>query len=609
MNEKLPIDWSDVGIKVPGHSHGNVKVHCPQCHNTRNNKNDKSLSVNLAERMWQCHYPPCGWSGRLYSEAFFVERKKRQYKPPTAPDVMLSEKAMKWLRDRGLSERTVKMFKVSDGPEWMPQTQKAENCIRFPYYRDRSLVNIKYRDGAKNFKLSKDAELIFFNLDSIIGVNECVIVEGELDCMSVYDAGILHVISVPNGGSLPGKDGTGGPKLEYLDNCFEAFDGKKKIILATDGDRAGIALRNELARRLGKHRCFFIEYPSGCKDLNEVLLRHGKENEQLEKGRQEIKTILAAAAPFPVEGVFQIREMEEELDNYFQQGDSPGDNAGYSNFDSLLNFSRGQLTIITGIPSSGKSAFLDQLLVRLSSRHGWRHAMCSFENQPTRLHVGKLTSCFVGRKFNTASITDMQWNWAKYFIDSHFLFYNTEDIDLTVEGLINKAIELVMQYGIDSLVIDPWNYVEFNIEKGATETQYISKALSRLVKFARAYGVHVFLVAHPTKMAKKAGGKGFEVPNLYSISGSAHFYAKTDNGITVYLDEETKEVVVYVQKVRFSFNGKKGMSIFTYEVNVGRYSEQGYGYENELQVYLNRIKRPMELFSNEDSAPREDAPF
>lgn len=607
MNDKLPTDWSDVGIKVPGHSHGNVKVHCPQCHNARNNKSDKSLSVNLSERVWQCHYPPCGWSGRLYDENFFMERQKKQYKIPTAPAPDLSHNAMNWLRGRGITERTIKLFKLSDGPEWMPQTGKPENCIRFPYYRDRSLVNIKYRDGAKNFKLSKEAELIFFNLDSIIGVEECVIVEGELDCMSVYDAGILHVVSVPNGGSLPGKNG-GAPKLEYLDNCFEAFDNKKKIIVATDGDKAGIALRNELARRLGKHRCFFIEYPSGCKDMNEVLVRHGREMDQLEKGRLEIKSILEAAAPFPIEGVFQIHDMEEELDDYFVNGDQPGDYVGYSEFDELLNFSPGQLTTITGIPSSGKSAFLDQLLVRLSSRFGWKHAICSFENQPSKLHVSKLTSCFVGKRFNKASITNMEWNWSKLFLEDHFWFYNTEDVELTIDGLINKAIELVLRFGIDSLVIDPWNYVEFNVDKGATETQYISKALTRIVKFSRAYGVHVFLVAHPAKMQKKAGGKGFEVPNLYSISGSAHFFNKTDNGITVYLDEETKDVVVYVQKVRFSFNGKKGSATFRYEVGVGRYAEYSRSYEDELSIYLKRVNKPLELFTSQELMP-EDAPF
>lgn len=578
MNVKLPVDWADAGIEIKGNETGNIKTHCPQCRPTRKNKGDKSLSVNVAEKMWNCHH--CGWTGRLYDKDFLIERQKKEYKIPAEPPANLSEKSLSWLQARGLSANTIKRFKVTDGPEWMPQIEGESNCIRFPYYRDEGLVNIKYRDGKKNFKMAKDAELIFFNMDSITGVSECVITEGEIDCMSVYEAGYYQVASVPNGASK------GNAKLEYLDNCYEAFNNKKRIVIATDGDEPGIMLRNELSRRLGRHRCYFVTYPEGCKDFNEVLLRHGKGDDQLQQGKNEIKDLIKNAIAFPVEGVFRVQDMETELDEYYENGIEPGAKIGYSDFDTYFTFRKGELTTITGIPGSGKSAALDQWLVRLSSRHGWKHAICSFENQPTKLHIGKLTSCFIGQRFTKSAINTQSWDWAKYFINEHFWFFNTEDIDLTIDSLLDKAVELVMRYGIDSLVIDPWNYVEFSVDRGGTETQYVSRALSKILKFARSYDVHVFLVAHPAKMGKKKDGK-FEIPNLYSISGSAHFFNKTDNGITVYLDDPT--VVVYIQKVRFAFTGRKGMALFDYEVGVGRYAEQGRPFEDELNHYLQRI--------------------
>lgn len=581
MQDKLPTQWADVGITVPAHNRGQVKMFCPQCHPQRKNHNDKSLSVNLDEKWWRCHYPPCGWSGRLFDQDVLQERKKRVYQVPVEPPPGLSEKAQQFLNTRGLSDNTIRRFKVTSGPEWMPQTKKEESCIRFPYYRNEQLVNIKYRDAAKNFKMAKDAELIFFHLDSIIGSEECVITEGEIDAMSAYEAGLYSVVSVPNGASLPSnKPGAAvSPKLEYLDNCFEYFLSFKLIVIATDGDTAGRWLRDELARRLGRHRCRYVVYPEGTKDLNEVLITHGKER---------VKQLITEAAAFPIEGVYTVANFEQDLDRLYLEGIRRGQMIGFPGFDELFSFKRGQFTVITGIPNHGKSAFLNQCHIRLSSRFGWKHGICSFENQPVMHHAAKIISCFLGRKFNAADIDARQWLWGKTFTDEHFYFFNTEDIDLSMEGVLGKAKELVIRWGIDSFTIDPWNYIEFNLQNGETETMFISRALTMITKFCRAYDVHVFLVAHPAKMVKR--GNAFEIPNLYSIAGSAHFNNKADNGITVHIDEVTGNSVVYVQKVREQpYTGKKGNCIFRFEVGTGRYAELLGEFGNELQYYLQRI--------------------
>lgn len=580
MQEKLPTQWSDVGITVPGHSKGMAKVFCPKCHDQRKNRTDKSLSVHLEERWWKCHYPGCAWSGRLFDQDHLQERKKRSYSLPAEPPPGLSEKSLQYLHTRGLTDNTIRRFKITDGREWMPQTQKEQNCMRFPYYRNDQLVNIKYRDGAKNFKMAKDAELIFFHLDAIAGSDECVITEGEIDCMSAYESGVFEVVSVPNGASIPGAS-KASPKLEYLDNCFEYFAPMKRIVIATDGDAAGMALRDELSRRLGRHRCLYVVYPEGTKDLNEVLTIHGKDR---------VKHVLSEAIKFPIEGVHTVTNFETDLDRLYIEGIKRGDQIGFSEWDEYFSFKRGQFTVVTGIPNHGKSAFLNQCQIRLSSRFGWKHAVCSFENQPVMHHAAKLISCFLGKRFDAAQIDNRRWAWGKVFVDAHFYFFNTEDIDLTLESLLDKAKELVLRFGIDSFTIDPWNYIEFNLQKGETETMYISRALTMITKFCRSYDVHVFLVAHPAKMVKTA--KGFEVPNLYSIAGSAHFNNKADNGITVHIDEGTpeKNSIVYVQKVREQpYTGKKGYAVFRFETGTGRYANIHEEFGDELQIYLQRI--------------------
>jgi len=568
------MEWQDVGIQLPAGAQGNVKVHCPQCHADRKHKADKSLSVNVAERVWRCHH--CGWTGKL------LEKKQREYFRPLDAELNLSEKAQQYLHARGFSTYTVQRFKIGESLEFMPQAGRQMNCLNFKYYRGDQLVNIKFRDGEKNFKMVKDAELIFFNLDSLEGAGECVITEGEFDCMAAHESGYFEVVSVPNG--APKFNANSLPKLEYLDNCYTAFSDIKKIILATDNDEPGINLRNELARRLGRYRCYYIEYPEGCKDLNEVLLKYGKER---------VKQCIANAQPFPVDGIFRVEDIEPELDYYYLNGFKGGVKIGYEDFDRLWSARKGELTTVTGIPGSGKSAVVDQILVRLSSRHGWKHGVCSFENQPTTLHISKLSACFIGRAFYRLNhdnrMNETEYAYAKYFINEHFYFFRISDIDITVDGILEKAAELVLRFGIDSLLIDPWNCLEHNVPAGMTETQFVSKCLTKITNFAKAYDIHIFLIAHPTKIAKDKQTGKYEVPNLYSISGSAHFFNKTDNGFTVYRDFETNEITIYVQKVRFFFVGKIGYACFHYDLESGRYAEQGKLYENELSHYLERL--------------------
>ncbi|MDF1573550.1 MAG: toprim domain-containing protein, partial [Bacteroidales bacterium] len=152
---------------------------------------------------------------------------------------------------------------------------------QFNYFRDEELINIKYRDGHKNFKLFKDAELIPYNLDGIKTSEDVIIVEGEMDALTLWECGFHHVISVPNGANF-----------DWLNNSIDYFEDKKRIILATDADIPGVKLRNELASRLGIERCYKVDFDL-CKDANEYLIEHG---------REKLINILNLPISFPIEG-------------------------------------------------------------------------------------------------------------------------------------------------------------------------------------------------------------------------------------------------------------------------------------------------------------------
>jgi twinkle protein len=582
--------WSDTGIDLKGRNHGQLKTRCPKCSDTRNDKRDKSLSVDIDKKVWNCHYPPCSWSGGIMEEM----QNKTSYIRPEPRSRQFGEKVEGWFKSRGISKETLEYFQITESVEWMPQTDKNGNCINFNYYRDKELINIKFRDGAKNFKMVSKAELIFYNLNAIKGRDECIICEGEVDCMSLYEASLFNAVSVPNGASK------GNAKLEYLDNCWPYFQHMKKVVIATDGDDAGLMLREELARRIGKEICYFVEYPEGCKDSNEVLVKFG---------REKLNEVIRSAKQYPLEGIQTLNDVEDELEYIYKYGFPKGDTIGYPNFDRLISWRRGEFTTITGIPQSGKSNFIDQIMIRLSARHGWKFGVFSPESAPVQLHSISLIQKYVGQTFagkNKMSVEHK--DRAKKFVNENYWFLKFNEIDLTIDGILAKARELVLRYGIDGLVIDPFNYIEFNMTQGETETQYISKVLTKIKTFCELNNVHIWLVAHPTKIAKDKNTKMFEVPNLYSISGSANFFNKTYNGFTVYRNYKTGVVDVHVQKVKFFFMGEVGMASFLYDKEgvTGRYAEVEVDPDTEQIVARQAWENEMGDFAVQAEIPLEE---
>lgn len=489
------------------------------------------------------------------------EYQKREIVKPVGRLEKLGSKSLNFLeKARGISNYTLLRFGITESIEFMQATKKNETVICFNYFRDGELVNIKFRGPQKSFQLSKDAELILYNLDAIKDEKECIITEGEIDCLSFHEAGICNVVSVPNGAAI------GVQKLEYMDNCWGYFLNKEKVYLAVDNDTAGNGLRNELARRIGYEKCFQITYPEKCKDANDVLLKHGKD---------AIKDLITKAISWPVDGLVTSEEWETEVDSFYEEGYPEGSRSRIPGFDELLTFYPGQLTVITGTPGSGKSEFVDYIMTSLSMLENWKWGICSFETKPS-FHVSKLAEkitqkAFDFRKNLNYRMNEREFKYAKDKIKDSFHFVNISLVDITMDGLIAKAEELVKRKGINGFLLDPWNCIEEKYE-GEMETKYILQCLNKLIHFLEKYNVHGFLVAHPIKLSKDQKTHKYPIPTLYNIAGSAHFFNRTHNGMSIVRDMETNLVDVYVQKVKYSWLGRVGFCSFHYNTMTRQYT-------------------------------------
>ena len=541
------------------------------------NERTPSFKVNQAKDIYKCF--GCGKSGdaiaflqeykninyieaiKLIAEKYniTIEETTKTYERPQPRLQTPADPIIQYFVKRNISVGTVRHFNITEAVEWMPKAQKEIPVICFNYYKQGELINIKFRGKDKDFKLHKNAELIFYNLDSIENENEVVIVEGEIDAMSLHEAGVRNVISVPNGA------GTGQQQLKYIDNCWQSFEGKDKIIIATDNDEPGKAIKNEIARRLGLDRCYTIQYPHDCKDMNDVLIKYNK---------QGVQHIISESRRWPVQGVLTMDDLFPTVLDYYENGYPKGYSAGIGEFDQYLNFSGGQVTVVTGVPGSGKSEFIDWICTSMARNHNWKFAILSFEN-PAAIHITKLMEKFIGLSFNFRKDPEHRMNRDQFeegirLTDLYFSFIDITQTSVTIDGILSKCRELVLRTGIKGIIIDPWNYIEHKVPDGYTETQYISEALSLIKDFAIRNDVHVFVIAHPKKMQKDQRGV-YPVPTMYDISGSAHFFNKADNGISVHRDYEKNLVDIHIQKVRFSWLGKLGVATYSYDTFTRKY--------------------------------------
>ena len=489
-------------------------------------------------------------------------------------------------------------MRVTEGVEWMPQKNGQANTIQFNYYKNGQLVNTKFRTGDKCFKLVSGAELLPYNIDAIKGTKECIITEGEMDALSFIECGRKDVISVPNGANA---------NLSYLDDYIEEyFDDKDVIYIASDTDTKGVELRDELLRRFGVERCRVLEYGDGCKDANEHLQKFG---------RDSLLACIADAPEMKIEGVFTVSDFEQSLDALFENGMQKGVTIGHDNFDRLCSFETKRLCVVTGIPGSGKSEFIDEIAERLNMRYGWRFAYFSPENAPLAYHASKLIEKFTGKHFDKRHLGYGEYKQVKEHLEQNFYFISPHN-DFRLETILDKAKFLVRRKGIKVLVIDPYNRLENQQSGGRNETQYISETLDRLTNFAQQNDLLIILMAHPTKLPKNKDGV-IEAPTLYDISGSANFYNKADFGIVVHRNRIENTTEVHIQKVKFRHLGECGMAQFKYNLNNGRYSpyvngtEPVWDNENHLQEDFKRRAEEAELAAafDFDDLPEDDCPF
>lgn len=524
------------------HFDGKKRYKCPDCSESRKKEEQKDLQ----------YYPETNRAYCFHCSTTFFEYKPFDKKKYVAPEwknkTDLTNKSVKYFESRGIKQDTLIKMKIYSDLEFMPQFNEKVEVICFPFFVNETLVNIKFRGPNKSFKLNSGSQVVWYNYNAILEHNEIIIVEGEIDCLSYIQAGFDNCVSVPNGAK----------NTEFIDESISAFDGKR-VILSTDNDSPGISLRDELIRRFGAENCKTINIRE-CKDANEYLTKYGA---------HELREAVRNASDVPIDGNISVSSLITDIEDMFKNGVPKGLPIDMNDIDQYCTWETKRLAVVTGRPSSGKSEFVDFIVCKLNILYGWKAAYFTPENFPLKYHYAKIYEKLIGREFHSHKSTQIDFDIAYEYINENF-FYILPENDLTIDKILTNAKILVRSKGVKILVIDPFNKLDHQMTKSQTETQYISIFLDKLTLFAKQNDLLIFLVAHPRKL------DGTSIPTLYDISGSSHFYNKTDYGFTVHREFDgnnlmTNEIEVHFQKIKFKNLGEQGVSQLRYNYNNGRF--------------------------------------
>jgi twinkle protein len=435
-------------------------------------------------------------------------KTKREYIYPTRDFSEIRNIVEEYLFKRKISKETLDYCDV--------QQSKNKNIVFHYYDSNDVLLTVKYRPSRDLDKSErkqwcqkgKDTSPILFNMNRIDITQPLVCCEGELDALSIIEAGYKNVVSIPFGAQSEG----------WIEECWDWLEQFDKIIVWSDNDSAGIGMRQRVCARLGSWRTYFVDLPlqinnKNVKDANDVLCKCGK---------QKILDLISNPSELPITKIIDLYDVPD-----FDIESADGLFTGIGEIDDkIYKIVVGTLTILTGINSSGKSCWGNQAFICESLHQGYDCFVLSAE-LPKDQFKSWIEWVLAGREH-----IDMK-NKHIHILDKNIqqpmrdwykgrIFLYDDDIDRTPETILNKMEELARKYGTKVFVLDNLMMIDF---KCSDDNLYVKQKefVIKLRDFAKKFGVWVFLVAHPKKLQEIRRLTKMDVSGSGAITDAAHY--------------------------------------------------------------------------------------
>jgi len=419
----------------------------------------------------------------------------------------MREELRVWLEARGLDiELAVRMG-------WTTVAQEGRLWLAIPFIRGGKIVTTQLRAlDEKVFRFAAGNEVELWNCDVLRDTTldhvPLIICEGACDGLAVMQSGFQRVIAVP-GWSDANFDADRYEPFKRHEASIKRAD---QIVVAQHNDNAGAAMLKAIANFFHEARDIrYVRWQEGAGDANDQL--------KLGSERSVTQCINAAIALDPPGGVISgFSDAPPEPERLIWKMGLPA-------FDRLIACRSREVSLLTGVPSAGKTTFATFVCHHLVREHGLRIGMGLFETDMAEVmdQLMRLNGVFPGSNEDKRKET-------LEFLDTHYRLFKMVDEEHETHGMAwlkQMVHRLCARDGCNMVVIDPWNELEHLLEPNETMTQYINLALKRMREWADKFDAHIMIIAHPKKVPDKY------IPKGYDVAESAGFFNKPGMGWTV----------------------------------------------------------------------------
>lgn len=420
-----------------------------------------------------------------------------------------------WLQTaRGLDAALTEAMGVEakDHPGFQGQT------VAFTYRRNGKPYAAKFRSiEGKQWLSSQGVSRGLYNEDALKSeIGPIVITEGEIDCLSVIQAGYLRTVSLPDGWT------EGGEKRDCLLEAEALLRTAPYVIVAGDTDKVGRGLCKSVANILLGSEVRYVEWPDGCKDANDVLVKFGE--------GEVARCLTDARTVDPAGGLITgISDLPPLPDRRVLR-------AGMAPFDVILAFEIGAMSVATGTPGAGKSTFTTFAAYHVAMSEQIRVGFMAFETHAFQIR-DQLCRLKTGQAWDNLKAAEKAQTEQK--LDEHFRVvhrtYDNNPNGHNLGWLREMLYTLSIRDNCKLIIVDPWNELEHLPQPGESLTSYINFALQQIRTWAEQFDTHICVVAHPRKMATDGVSRS---PTGYDIADSAAFANKPALGFSVHQDRD-----------------------------------------------------------------------
>lgn len=584
LYEFKPQDAEDFArhVGIPARRKGNELIFkkCPFCGMHSNDK--EKFSINLTNGQFHCFRASCGAKGNMItlsktfdfslgSDVDDYYRDIKQYRKFTVKEKPIPKPAaVAYLESRGISRAVAERYHIT------VQRDK-DNILVFPFYDENHLLQyVKYRKTDFDKERDKNKEWCEANCKSILfGMDQCnlendtlVMTEGQIDSLSLAEAGIENVVSVPNGAN----------GFTWIPHCWDFLCKFKTLVIFGDYEKEHITLLDEMYHRFhGLVKHVRPEDYRGCKDANEILKKHGA---------KALVDAVASAVPVKHPQIISLADVEQ-----VELGRMENISTGIQQLDRILGgFYFGQLVLLTGERGEGKSTLASQFGT-FAAKEGYNVFFYSgelmnwyfkawFDGQVAgKKYINKFVSPAGYYSFSVDSAALLLIE--KWYRDRVYIYDNNILDDKSEEETLLSTLETaIRQYGCRVLVID--NLMTAMVDDTSLD-QYRQQTIfvNALAKMAKRYNVLIFLIAHP----RKKTGNEFDNDD---IAGSSNITNMVDvvirysrpKGKDIPADTKDRELKVYKNRLTGTTN-RIGIKLF-FEPESKRISESEYSFDWEL---------------------------